>query len=150
MIKVSTTGFHSVFFISPLTCISNECIFVRLKTPRMTFVSSGPKNSTPHWKCRLCVCVREFQKITLFSNVLSEQRSDPISSVSWQIPSRQGICGERERSKSQRQGSWAIFIFAWIFLKGDLKVTRHINLWVYLYTDREGWSHQVTSQSGAI
>lgn len=36
--------------------------------------------------------------------------------------------GERERLKSQSQGSWVIFGFAWAFLKGGLKGVTSINL----------------------
>jgi len=151
MIKLSITGFHRVFFISPLTCIGNKCIFVRLKPSRTTFVPSRPKKTTEHGKCRFCVYVCGFQKITLFSNVLSEKRSHPISLVSWQIPSRQGMCegnGEVEKSKPRVTGN---FYFCMGISQGwSAGCDEHKSMQGYSHADREGQPHRMTPRSGAI
>lgn len=151
MIKLSITGFYRVFFILPLTCTSNKCIFVRLKPSRMTFVPSRQKKPTKHGKCRFYVCVCGFQKIPLFSNVLSEQRSRLIWLVRWQIPSRQGMCGgkwEVEKSKPRVTGN---FYFCMGLSQGWSEgCDEHKSMQGYSQADQEGQSHQMTSQSGAI
>lgn len=57
MIKLSISGFHSVFFISPLTCINNKRILVKAKPPRTTFVPSRQKQPNTGDADFVCVCL---------------------------------------------------------------------------------------------